>query len=49
MNKEVNDIRELAKILGLSITTVSRVLNGKATRYRISSETIEAVSPIICD
>jgi LacI family transcriptional regulator len=43
MNKEVNDIRELAKILGLSITTVSRVLNGKAKKYRIRTETQDRV------
>jgi len=41
--KAVNDIRDLAEVLGLSITTVSRVLNGKAKRYRIRAETQERV------
>jgi len=44
MNRRgVNNIRELAEILGLSPTTVSRVLNGKAERYRISASTKERV------
>jgi LacI family transcriptional regulator len=43
MNKSVNDIRELARLLDLSITTVSRVLNGKSEKYRISLETTERV------
>ena len=43
MVKAVNDIRDLAEVLGLSITTVSRVLNGKAKRYRIRAETQERV------
>lgn len=43
MNRSVNDIRELAKILDLSITTVSRVLNGKSASYRISEETAQRV------
>lgn len=37
------NIRELARVLGLSITTVSRVLNGKAEEFRISKETCERV------
>jgi LacI family transcriptional regulator len=41
--KAVNDIRDLAEILGLSITTVSRVLNGKAKKYRIREETQQRV------
>jgi LacI family transcriptional regulator len=41
--KAVNDIRDLAAILGLSITTVSRVLNGKAKKYRIRAETQQRV------
>lgn len=36
-------MRELADSLGLSITTVSRVLNGKAESYRISPRTKERV------
>ena len=43
MAKVVNDIRDLAGVLGLSITTVSRVLNGKAKKYRISEETQQRV------
>lgn len=43
MKKQVNDIRELAEILGLSTTTVSRVLNGKAKGYRISDKTQQRV------
>lgn len=43
MKKRVTDIRELSKILDLSITTVSRVLNGKAETYRISSKTARRV------
>ena len=43
MAKIVNDIRDLAGVLGLSITTVSRVLNGKAKKYRISEETQQRV------
>jgi transcriptional regulator with XRE-family HTH domain len=34
MKKVVNDIRDLAEVLGLSITTVSRVLNGKIVSVR---------------
>lgn len=43
MRKKVNDIRDLAEVLGLSTTTVSRVLNGKAISYRISDKTQERV------
>jgi LacI family transcriptional regulator len=43
VGKAVNDIRDLAEVLGLSITTVSRVLNGKAKKYRIKSETQQRV------
>jgi LacI family transcriptional regulator len=43
MKKAVNDIRDLAKVLGLSITTVSRVLNGKSKMYRISAATQQRV------
>ncbi|NMB63530.1 MAG: LacI family transcriptional regulator, partial [Spirochaetes bacterium] len=37
------NIHQLARALGLSITTVSRVLNGKAVEFRISKETCERV------
>ncbi|MFZ2286311.1 MAG: LacI family DNA-binding transcriptional regulator [Bacteroidales bacterium] len=43
MQKNVNDIRELAKLINLSTTTVSRVLNGKSEKYRISSKTAQRV------
>ncbi len=39
MTKSNISIKELASILGFSITTVSRVLNGKAEQYRIKKET----------
>jgi LacI family transcriptional regulator len=41
--KNVKNIRELAAILNLSVTTVSRVLNGKADVYRISPVTSKRV------
>ncbi|WP_158749154.1 LacI family DNA-binding transcriptional regulator [Acidobacterium sp. S8] len=37
------DLKELARHLGVSQTTVSRVLNGSAKHYRISAETQERV------
>ncbi|HYK35699.1 LacI family DNA-binding transcriptional regulator [Alloacidobacterium sp.] len=37
------DLKELAKHLGVSQTTVSRVLNGSAKQYRISEETQKRV------
>lgn len=43
MEKVVNDIRDLAMVLGLSTTTVSRVLNGKGKKYRIREETQQRV------
>ncbi len=43
MEKRVNNIKDLAAYLGLSIATVSRVLNGKSVQYRISSHTSERV------
>lgn len=42
-NRKITDIRDLADVLGLSITTVSRVLNNKAEKYRISESTRERV------
>ncbi len=42
-NKKVTDIRDLAEILGLSVTTVSRVLNGKSLQYRIAKNTTQRV------
>jgi LacI family transcriptional regulator len=43
MEKKVNNIKELAGKLGLSPTTVSRVLNGKSKKFRISQETSQKV------
>ena len=41
--KVVKDIKELAEILNLSITTISRVLNGKSKQFRISEATCRKV------
>lgn len=41
--KSVNNITELSQHLNLSITTVSRVLNGKGKIFRISEDTCERV------
>jgi len=41
--KSVKNIKELAKLLNLSVTTVSRVLNGKGKSFRISEETSKRV------
>ncbi|PJG86551.1 catabolite repressor/activator [Conservatibacter flavescens] len=38
---------ELAKLAGVSRTTVSYVVNGKAKEYRVSDKTIEKVSALI--
>jgi LacI family transcriptional regulator len=43
MGENVNNIIDLAARLGLSVTTVSRVLNGKSKAYRISTATREKV------
>jgi len=43
MNKHKINITDLAKKTGLSITTVSRVLNGKAKEYRISKESQQKI------
>jgi LacI family transcriptional regulator len=43
MEQKVNNIKELAGKLGLSVTTVSRVLNGKSEKFRISKETSRKV------
>jgi len=43
MEKKVNNIKELADKLKLSPTTVSRVLNGKSIKFRISQETSQKV------
>ncbi|WP_026475574.1 LacI family DNA-binding transcriptional regulator [Alkaliflexus imshenetskii] len=43
MSKSNISIKELASLLGLSITTVSRVLNNKAKEYRIKEETEKKV------
>lgn len=41
--KTVKDIKELAEILNISITTISRVLNGKSKQFRISPDTSKKV------
>lgn len=38
---------ELAKLAGVSRTTVSYVINGKAKQYRVSDKTIEKVESLI--
>ena len=43
MDHTVKNIKELALILNISPTTVSRVLNGKADAFRISPETTRKV------
>lgn len=43
MEGNVSNIKELAGRLGLSVTTVSRVLNGKAAAHRISEATSRRV------
>ncbi|MFC2137036.1 LacI family DNA-binding transcriptional regulator [Bacteroidota bacterium] len=44
--KQIKNIKELASLLNLSITTVSRVLNGKAEAYRISKDTQKRIFKI---
>ena len=39
-------LKSIAERLGLSVTTVSRVLNGRARKYRISEKTEEAVMEV---
>ena len=36
-------LKSIAEYVGMSITTVSRVLSGQASRYRISKETEDAI------
>ncbi|UCG58116.1 MAG: LacI family DNA-binding transcriptional regulator [Phycisphaerales bacterium] len=36
-------LKDIAERLGISVTTVSRILNGRADRYRISDKTAKAV------
>lgn len=43
MDSEGTTIKKIAQLLDLSITTVSRVLNGKAKQYRISQKTEDLV------
>lgn len=43
MEKSAKNIKELAEYVGLSIATVSRVMNGKARLYRISDHTSRKV------
>lgn len=43
MNEQKSSIKSIANELGLSVSTVSRVLNGIGKKHRISQRTIEAV------
>ena len=38
---------EVAKLAGVSRTTVSYVINGKAKQYRVSDRTIEKVMAVV--
>lgn len=38
---------EIAKLAGVSCTTVSYVVNGKAKQYRVSDSTIKRVEALI--
>lgn len=42
MSKQA-DLKQISKQLGFSVSTVSRILNGKAKQYRISQKTIDMV------
>ncbi|MHC4256596.1 MAG: LacI family DNA-binding transcriptional regulator, partial [Planctomycetota bacterium] len=42
-NHRITTLKSVAQELGLSESTVSRVLNGHADKYRISSKTKKAV------
>jgi LacI family transcriptional regulator len=44
MKKNNVTIQSMAKTLGVSVTTISRVLNGLGEQYRISKQTIELVT-----
>ena len=44
--KHIINIQDIANESGFSITTVSRVLNGKADKYRISKKTQEIIKEI---
>jgi len=44
MNKNNVTIQSMAKTLGVSVTTISRVLNGLGEQFRISKKTIELVT-----
>lgn len=43
--KKIN-IKDISSATGLSVSTISRVLNGKAKQYRISKETQKKVLKI---
>ncbi|UJH67825.1 LacI family DNA-binding transcriptional regulator [Allomuricauda sp. SCSIO 65647] len=43
MSKKASTIQSIADELGVSVSTVSRVLNGVGKKYRISEKTIDAV------
>ncbi len=44
MPKQNTSLQTIAKKLGISVTTISRVLNGLGEQYRISKKTIELVT-----
>ena len=44
MKKNNVTIQSMAKTLGVSVTTISRVLNGLGEQFRISKKTIELVT-----
>lgn len=46
MHKKIASIQSIADALGVSATTVSRVLNGVGKKYRISEKTIAAVKAV---
>ncbi len=43
MSVKKSNIKDISKVTGLSVSTISRVLNGKAKQYRISEKTQEIV------
>jgi len=47
MNRPFKDLKELADHLGLSVTTISRVLNGRAREGRISESTEKRVRRVV--
>jgi LacI family transcriptional regulator len=46
MNDKKANIKDISKITGLSASTISRVLNGKAKEFRISDSTVKLVMEV---